>query len=208
MSSKLRKFVLYLLLPSAFAFVLFVGGFLQEFSPDDIPDAARAAGVVLPLDDPRIVVSLQKMTLTLFNGDTIVTRYNIGYGPGPSGRVTRREGSTPVGDFTIIRKEKREDLIGRGSRFLVFDFPTTEIADQSYEAGGLTDEQYMDILGAHRAGKMPPHDTPLGGPIGIQGNFFFFMDRRFTDGSIALSNGDINELYRYVTVGTPVTIER
>jgi len=204
----LRKFILYLVLPLAFGVVLFVAGFLQEWSADGIPDAARDAGITIPLDDPRIEVSLQKMTLSLLSGDTLVKRYNIGFGRGPVGRITGREDSTPVGEFTIIKKEKRKDYLGRGSRFLLFDYPTQDIADVAYVGGGLSDEQYGDITAAHWALEAPPHDTSLGGPLGIQGNFFFFLERRFTDGSIALSNGDINELYEYVTDGTPVTIIR
>ena len=206
--AKLRTFTLYIVLPVAFGAVLFLAGFLQEFSGDEIPDAARAAGVTLPLSEAHIVVSCQRMTLSLFSGDALIKRYNIGYGRGPVGRITKRAGSTPIGNFTIIKKERRGDLIGHGSRFMMFDFPSLELADQAYEVGELSDEDHEAIAAAHASVSPPPFDTPLGGPVGIQGNFFFFLDRRFTDGNIALSNADINELFEYVPVGTTVSIER
>jgi len=33
----------------------------------------------------------------------------------------------------------------------------------------------------------PPPAGPLGGPLGIQGNFFFWVAQHFTDGSVALA---------------------
>lgn len=201
-----RKFILWFALPVAFLFSLVVAGFLQEWSPDDLPEAARSAGVVLPLTDPKIIVRIQPMSLTLCDGDTVVKRYNIGYGRAPVGRISKREDSTPLGEFVITAKEKRKDVMGRGSRFLRFDFPTEEVANLAWESGFISDEDLDAILAAHAAGDEPPYDTPLGGPIGIQGNFFFFLERRFTDGSIALSNADINELYEHVETGTRVII--
>ena len=202
----IRKFALWVGLPVAFLFTLVVAGLLQEFAPDGLPTAARDAGVPFPLKDPRIVVRIQPMTLALYDGDILAKRYNIGYGRAPVGRVSDRENSTPLGEFVIAGKEKREDVLCHGSRFLRFDFPTEEVAHRAWEAGAITDDDLDAILSAHAEGQEPPHDTPLGGPLGIQGNFFFFLERRFTDGSIALSNGDINELYEHVEIGTPVMI--
>ena len=41
----IRKFVVYVALPTAFLFTLVVAGLLQEFAPDDLPAAARDAAV-------------------------------------------------------------------------------------------------------------------------------------------------------------------
>ena len=202
----IRKFVVYVALPTAFLFTLVVAGLLQEFAPDDLPAAARDAGVALPLKNPLIVVCIQPMTLSLYDGETLTQRYNIGYGRGPIGRISKRENSTPLGEFVIAGKEKRKNVMGHGSRFLRFDFPTEEIALRAWEAGAITDDDLDAILSAHAEGQEPPHDTPFGGPLGIQGNFFFFLERRFTDGSIALSNADINELYAHGEIGTRVII--
>ena len=206
MGGFIRKFVVWVALPMACLFTLVVAGFLQEFASDDLPAAARDAGVAFPLKDPLVVVRIQPMTLALYDGETLAKRYNIGYGRGPIGRISERETSTPLGEFLIAGKEKRENVMGHGSRFLRFDFPTEEIAHRAWEAGTISDEECDAIIAAHAEGAEPPHDTPLGGPLGIQGNFFFFLERRFTDGSIALSNADINELYEHVEIGTRVII--
>ncbi|MAG57248.1 MAG: hypothetical protein CMJ83_13225 [Planctomycetes bacterium] len=201
-----RKLLTYLGLPAAFLGVLFVGGFLQEFAGDELPEAARTAGSEWPLPDPWIEVNIQKMTLTLMDGDRIVKRYDIGYGRGAVGRLVDRTDSTPLGEYTIIEKRKRKDIATRGSRFLLLDYPSESDADAAFDVDAISNEEYEAIQAAHRAQSLPPPTSGLGGSVGIQGNYWFFMDRRFTDGSVAMSNGDVNELYEHVSVGTRVVI--
>jgi len=207
MLKKFRLLLTYGLVATAFLAVAFVAGFLQEFAGDDIPEAAREAGVTLPLDDPWIEVNLQRMTLALHDGEVMVKRYNIGYGKHVPGKVANREGSTPLGEFRIVRKQKRRDMLTRGSRFLVFDFPNEMITITAWEGGSISEEEYSAIMRALSMGEEPPHDTALGGPLGIHGNFFPFQERRFTDGSIGLSNADVNELFEHVPVGARVVIK-
>jgi len=207
MLKTLRMWFTYGGLLVAFLGTLFVVAYLQEFAGDDIPEIAREAGVSLPLKDPRLEVILQNMTLALYEGDVLLKRYSVGYGHKMPGRANDREGSTPLGEYMIVDKQERKDLLSRGTRFLRFDFPGLEDADKALDAGEITREDYEAINVAHRLDEFPPSDTALLGPLGIQGNYFFFQDRRFTDGSLALSNGDINELYEYVPIGTPVVIK-
>ncbi len=206
MGGPLRRIVLQVLLPLAFLFALVVAGFLQEFAADDLPQVARKAGLQLPLADPVVIVRIQPMTLSLYDGDRLLKRYDIGYGRGSLGRVVNRGQATPLGEFRIVAKEKRQDLMSRGSRFLRLNFPSEEVAQRAWEVDAIAETDLDAIIDAQDEGREPPHDTPLGGPLGIQGNLFFFMERRFTDGSIALSNADVNELFEHVGVGTPVII--
>lgn len=206
MLEKLRILITYGGLALAVLATIFVAGFLQEFAGDEIPEAARKAGVSLPLKEPRIEIRLQTMTLSLFDGETLVKRYNIGYGYKTPGRLQDREGSTPLGEYQVVAKSEREDLLTRGTRFLQIDFPSLYDAGRAFDTGVISRNDYERIESRALLEEPPPSDTPLLGPIGIQGNFFFFRDRRFTDGSVALSNGDINELYEYVPIGTPVII--
>ena len=202
-----RTVATYGLLATCFLGLLFVVGFLQELSGDEIPDRAGILALKLPFEEPRIEVHLQRMVLELYEGDVMVKRYSIGSGRTVPGRLTSREESTPLGEYRILERRRREDLIGRGSRFMVLDFPNEEDTRRAWAEGVLASEDYQRLMSASQLGTIPPSDTPLGGPVGIQGNLFFFLERRFTDGSIALSNGDINELFEHVPVGTPVSIQ-
>lgn len=205
--SGFKYLLIYGLLGSAVLGSLFVAGFLQEWSKDGLPVSMKEAGLPGALEDPWIEVSLQRMALTLYDGDVQVKRYDIGYGNGPVGRRVAGSHSTPLGEFRILAKEKRQDIMARGSRFLRLDYPTEDDAAAAFEGGAIGRDEYDRIREAARLGEPPPVDTALGGPLGIQGNYFFFMDRRFTDGSVALSNADVNELFEHVPVGTRVVIQ-
>ena len=201
-----KNLSIYGSLIGAVLFGAFVTFYLQEFASDEIPKIAKERGISCPLNQPWLEVNLQHMTLSLFDGEVLLKRYNIGYGKHASGRLHERDGSTPLGEYTVLKKLKREDMISRGSRFMVLDFPSPEDAERAMEVGEISDDEYNRIMRAHRVGELPPADTSLKGPLGIQGNFFPFQDRHFTDGSIALSNGDMNELFEHIPEGTRVVI--
>ena len=59
-------------------------------------------------------------------------------------------------------------------------------------------------------GRPPPHDTPLGGMIGIhgigRGSLKVHRDFNWTEGCVALDNQQIHALARYVRVGMRVII--
>jgi hypothetical protein len=204
----LKKLVLVVLLVGAAGGILFAAAFLQEFHGKDIESRLPGLGLKLPLKDPRIEISCFRFVLELYDGDTLIKRYEAGFGRAPvSGRIGKDVASTPQGEYRVIRKEIRTDILKRGSRFIVLDYPNTGDGQRAFEVGLISRAEFDEIKQRDRDDAMPPLNTPLGGPMGIQGNFFFFRERHFTDGSVAISNGDINELFDYVAVGTPVIIK-
>ena len=180
---------------------------LQEVYNDDLPERAAAAGISLPLEDPIIEVSIQRGTLSLLEGDVMLKRWNIGQGRVTAGRRVNREGSTPIGEYRVVAKRMREDVLERGSRYLILDFPSDFDAQRALDLGAISYAEYLRIAAAAARDELPPTDSALGGPVCIQGNFFFFRNSRCTDGCIAMGNAEINQLYEYVPVGTPVIIE-
>lgn len=181
-------------------------GVLQEFAPDEIPALAAEVGVGLPLAEPNVYVSTERGVLELRDGDVVVKRYDCGFGAGVTfGRLGRDARCTPLGEYKVVCKEVRKDVTGRGSRFLRIDFPNAEDAAKAL-AIGLVDRDQYEELRAAAAVDAPPPDGPLGGPLGIQGNYFFWTSRHFSDGSVALSNGAVNELFAHLPVGAPVVI--
>jgi hypothetical protein len=202
-----KRWFLVVLLIGAAGTILFAGAFLQEFHGHDIESRLPGLGLRLPLKDPRIEVSCYRFVLELWDGDVMIKRYEAGFGRSPvSGRIGKDIASTPHGEYSVIRKDKREDVLKHGSRFMLLDYPNTGDAQRALEVNLITRAEYERIVAADRAGEPPPYDTALGGPLGIHGNFFFFRERHYTDGSVAIGNADINELFDYVPVGTPVLI--
>jgi hypothetical protein len=205
--TKFLGWVKSLALIMAFFWLVVTAGVLQEFASDKVPEDAQKQGLSLPLADPWILVSLQRMSMHLMDGEVRVRSYDMGSGSGPPGRVGVVGKGTPLGEFTISKKLRRESILKYGSRFIAFEFPRMEDAELALDHGLLDRNDFDRIAEAHKNGFEPPTDTPLGGPIGIQGNYFFFHSRHFTDGSLALANGDLNELFEYVFPGMRVIVE-
>lgn len=191
----------------AAACIAVMGGVLQEFSADEVPRLAAEQGLALPLADPNAYVSTRRGVLELRDGDVVVQSYDCGFGAcaafGARGAGLK---STPVGEYRVVAKAKRTDVVERGARFLQLDYPNGEDARRALENGNIEPEAAEAIFAAEAAGLRPPFDTPLGGPLGIQGNRFFFQPRHHTDGAISLSNADVIELFEYLPEGARVVI--
>jgi lipoprotein-anchoring transpeptidase ErfK/SrfK len=135
-----------------------------------------------------IVVDKDEHRLTLYQGGKVVRRYRVELGWNNAGEKSRQgDGATPEGRYRIV------DLKGRARsryhRALLLDYPNRE---------DLRALDRMKVAGAVPAG------ARAGGLIEIHGAGG--RGRDWTDGCVAVTNAEIEELYRRVAVGTPVTI--
>jgi hypothetical protein len=197
-----------------FVAVLLYGGFhfgyLGEWSvyKNELAEICRSKGLPVPLDDARVIVSCSSLTMKVYSGETLLKSYDVAIGAGiPDGGLAERMG-TPLGQYTVLEKRHRHDMADRGSRCFVLDYPRLEDAERGRNQGSLSEAEYQSCLLAARAGQPMPAIPSLGGPLTLQGNYFFFRGSRFTDGSIALSNSDVNELFDVVPEGSDVEILR
>jgi lipoprotein-anchoring transpeptidase ErfK/SrfK len=102
--------------------------------------------------------------------------------------------NTPEGTFRIVNKRVHE----KWDRYMGLDYPTQESIYKFNER--------------KRRGEIPSSARP-GAGIGIHGVWpheDFVIDRykNWTNGCISLKNTDVEELYRFIPVGTPVTIRK
>ncbi len=155
-----------------------------------------------------LLVDTQALELSVMRGDQLVKRYeNIAIGSGGTSRDKLvGDQSTPLGEYHIteIRPSVHFDL------FLAIDYPGPEDALRAVRGGRLGAEDYRRIQLAHARGEPPPQDTRLGGHLGIHGLGAGDPDIQaninWTNGCIALSNEQVEELARLVATGTPVRI--
>lgn len=202
----LRTLLLRGILTAAVLGIVITVFFLEEWPRRDLLAEMAARGERWPPEELWILVDLQRMALEVRNAEDTLLRYDIGYGRGALGRANAESAGTPLGEYRIIALERRAAPLERGARFLRIDYPGLEDADRGLAAGLLTREDYQRILDAHALGEAPPADTPLGGPLGIQGNLMAFVGRRFTDGSVAMDNGELIALAEILPIGTRVVI--
>ena len=176
---------------------------------DGLKKAAREKGIDLPLEVPHILVDVSDKTLSVFAGEILVRRYDIATGSNPrTGVLKKGSGSTPLGEYKVVRKGIRESVFSRGSRFMEINFPAPDDIEKSWEQGYLNRTEYDRYYEALDSGNPIPADLPVSGPLGIQGNHFLFAGSESTDGSVALRNSDVIELFQYIPLGTPVVIRR
>ena len=181
--------------------ILLAGSFASH-SPTSLAQAVSRSG------DIWLQIDTRDLTLTVMQGDSILRTYdNIAIGSnGPTWNKQVNDEKTPLGNFTIngIRPSERFAL------FLAIDYPTMEHAQRALEDGRLNQAEFQAIRDAWNNKLPPPQDTRLGGQLGIHGLGLGSVDIHnsfnWTDGCIALTNAQVEELAGLVRIGTRVSV--
>jgi murein L,D-transpeptidase YafK len=135
----------------------------------------------------RIVVEKSKRTLTLMDGRKAVKTYKVALGGQPVGAKDRQgDHKTPEGIYSVDTKNPNS---------------------QFYKALHLSYPNPGDRANARKLGVSPGGDVEIHG-LGSKWAWLGAKHRLtdWTDGCIALTNEEINEIYPLVKVGTPVEI--
>ena len=168
---------------------------------------ASSASAVLA-GEIRIFIDTESDSLQVMNGDTVIKSYeNIAIGRyGKTYFKVRGDNKTPLGKFRIGWTNGNT----RYHRFLGLTYPDLPAADRALVDGRIDESQWQAIRRASVAGKVPSQKTPLGGMIGIHGvgagDRSVHRDFNWTNGCIALTNEEIDELLQWAKIGTPVEI--
>ncbi len=150
--------------------------------------------------NPEIYVYKEKRRLYVIQSNVMVRDYPIGLGFNPVGDKEREgDGRTPEGDFFVCRK----DPVGRFNKEIVLNYPDRKHAEQALFAGIISPPEFKEILMAAEHNAMPPWSAKLGGLLCVHSGEAY-KDR--TQGSIALYDSDMEELFKIAAIGTPVHI--
>lgn len=155
-----------------------------------------------------IDVDTQEHTLSIMQGKKVQMVFqNVSIGRyGTTRTKITKDDKTPLGTFKIGWINEKS----RFHRFFGLDYPSLENAKQAYLENKISHENWLAILDAKMMGKTPPQNTPLGGHIGIhgigKGNPEIHHSYNWTNGCIALTNQQIDQLSRWITTGTVVNI--
>ena len=158
----------------------------------------------------EIEISKNSQVMLVKEHGQTIRKFHIAYGRGGDGTKARLgDNKTPVGVYRIM--EFKSD--SRFYYFMLLDYPSLLDAWRGYQNELINATQFREIATAHRDHTVPPQDTALGGYIGIHGIGDVNSEKlelhdlfNWTEGCIALKNEEINELRKYVTIGTRVTI--
>ncbi len=149
---------------------------------------------------PEIYVYKEKRRLYVIQSNILVRDYPIGLGLHPAGdKESEGDGRTPEGDFRVCQKTP----VDRFNKALVLNYPDRKHAEKAFYAGILSPPEFKEILIAAERKAAPPFSTKLGGQIYIHPGG---ANKDWTDGSVALYNSDMDELFKIASTGTPVHI--
>ena len=158
--------------------------------------------------DRWILVDTRALTLSLMQGESVLLSYdNVAIGSnGATWNKRRGDEKTPKGDFPIVEIRPSE----RFHLFLALGYPNMDHAERALSEGRLDAGEYERISKALSAARAPPQDTRLGGYIGIhgvgQGSLDIHGNINWTDGCIALTNEQVDDLARRVRRGMRVRV--
>ncbi len=172
--------------------------------------AMQEKGIV-KITDPNIVVDRRKYSLMLYQDTVLIKTYRANFGRNVnSPKIKAGDLSTPVGNYKICGI----DTTNRYYKFLEINYPNLEDAANALRKGMISQAQFDTLKYDNDKDICPTSGTPLGGKMGIHGigrlNYVFrFLpfNYNWTDGSVAISNEGIDELYSVVKKGTHVIIK-
>jgi murein L,D-transpeptidase YafK len=132
--------------------------------------------------------------------DILVGRAGIG------DKRRRGDDVTPSGEFRIAWVARKTQF----HRFFGINYPNRETADQALSAGVIDAASHARLLSAIKRGELPSQHTPLGGQLGIHGlggaDPRVHQSYNWTRGCVALTNGQVDALARWIGLGTRVVI--
>lgn len=152
----------------------------------------------------------QQELLVRNGSNEVVRRYRAVSGRGGNGpKREYGDRKTPLGVYRIVEMRDSSQF----HFFMKLDYPNLIDAWYGYRNEVIDASDFRAITTAFKDNRTPPQNTPLGGHIGIHGigeindeKLLIHESGDWTAGCIALTNDEIIDLKRYVTVGTKIII--
>jgi murein L,D-transpeptidase YafK len=163
------------------------------------------------LINTNIIVERKTFTLNLYEDSVLIKSYRANFGKNISDPKSHEgDEATPVGEYQICSI----DTAHKYRKFLRLNYPNLNDMAEGLRKGIISQAEYDSLKFDFFYKDCPELRTALGGNIGIHGigryNYIFknlpFI-YNWTDGSIAVSNEHIDEIYSVVKKGTKVVIK-
>ena len=155
-----------------------------------------------------IDVDTTEHTLSVMQGNNVQAVFkNVAIGRfGTTWSKMTKDDKTPLGRFKIGWVNEKS----RYYRFFGLNYPNFDTAKRALEENRIDEDTWLSILEAKSMGKTPPQNTPLGGHIGIhgigRGDQEIHHQYNWTNGCIALTNEQIDQLGKWIRPGVWVNI--
>lgn len=157
-----------------------------------------------------IEINKSDRTLVVRQDREVIRQYSISHGRGGKGtKIRAGDNKTPTGTYRAVDFKSNSKF----HFFIQLNYPNPLDAWRGYRNEIISAAEFKQIVLAYRRRSLPPQDTGLGGYIGIHGigrttdeKNRIHEAHNWTEGCIAVKNEEINELRRYIPLGTRVVI--
>lgn len=138
-------------------------------------------------DVSQVLVRKKERRLYLLAGDRVVRSYRIGLGDNPSGhKLYEGDERTPEGEYILDWRNPNSDFY----KSIHISYPNEK------------DRELASAWGLNPGGSIMIH----GLPNEAEGMEFAYLGLDWTDGCIAVSNDEMDEIWQLVSDGTPIRI--
>ena len=160
---------------------------------------------------PYIVeINKSDRTLAVKQDEEVIRHYSISHGRGGKGtKIRAGDNKTPIGTYRVVKFKSNSKF----HFFIQLNYPNPLDAWRGYRNEIISADEFKRINLAYKRNSLPPQDTGLGGYIGIHGIGQTTAEKseiheahNWTEGCIAVTNEEINELRKYIFLGTKVVI--
>ena len=157
-----------------------------------------------------IEISKSDRILVIKQNEKTIKQYNISHGRGGKGtKIRSGDNKTPTGTYRAIDFKTNSKF----HFFIQLNYPNPLDAWRGYRNEVISAAEFKQIIQAYKRKSLPPQSTGLGGYIGIHGIGLMTAEKsriheahNWTEGCIAVKNEEINELKKYITLGTKIVI--
>lgn len=169
---------------------IFAALLLTVFSRPALATELALLDSVNPENPPQVsevLVKKEERRLYLLAGEKVVRSYRIGLGDNPSGhKLYEGDKRTPEGQYTLDWRNPNSDF----HKSIHISYPNEK------------DRELASAWGLNPGGSIMIH----GLPNGAEGMEFAYLGLDWTDGCIAVSNQEMDEIWQLVADGTPIRI--
>lgn len=180
---------------------------MREISLED----AMIQKKIETIENPSIFVDRRNYYLALYSDTVLVKKYDAVFGRnGGSNKLSKDDFITPTGNYRICKIDTNFIYYKK----LYLNYPNINDAAEALRMRVIDKNEFIAISNSNNNDGCSYEKTKLGGNIGIQGigeyniifkNLPFVFN--WTNGSIAVSNENIDELLSVINIGTKVTIK-
>jgi murein L,D-transpeptidase YafK len=163
------------------------------------------------LENVNIIVDRRNYTLNVYEDTVLIKSYRASFGRNLADKKKKfDDGATPVGTYKICSVVNDKNYY----KFVKISYPNLEDASEALRKSFITQKEFNQIKFEYYYEECVSYNQVLGGNIGIHGigrlnsifkNLPFVYN--WTDGSIALSNEDLDEILTVIKPGTQIVIK-